>query len=142
MIEQDATNKRWLLKTEPDVYSYANLVRDGTTMWDGIANNAALKHMRSMQPGDLALIYHTGDQRQIVGIAEIMGAAYPDPNKGDPKLLVFDLRPLHPLPAPVTLAAIKADPFFTSWALVREPRLSVMPVSPEQWARILAMAGE
>lgn len=142
MIEQDATNKRWLLKTEPDVYSYANLVRDGTTMWDGIANNAALKHMRSMQPGDLALIYHTGDQRQIVGIAEIMGAAYPDPNKGDPKLLVFDLRPLHPFPAPVTLAAIKADPFFTSWALVREPRLSVMPVSPEQWARILAMAGE
>ena len=142
MIEQDATNKRWLLKTEPDVYSYANLVRDGTTMWDGIANNAALKHMRSMQPGDLALIYHTGDQRQIVGIAEIMGAAYPDPNKGDPKLLVFDLRPLHPLPVPVTLAAIKADPFFTSWALVREPRLSVMPVSPEQWARILAMAGE
>ena len=142
MIEQDATNKRWLLKTEPDVYSYANLVRDGTTMWDGIANNAALKHMRSMQPGDQALIYHTGDQRQIVGIAEIMGAAYPDPNKGDPKLLVFDLRPLHPFPAPVTLAAIKADPFFTSWALVREPRLSVMPVSPEQWARILAMAGE
>ena len=142
MIEQDATNKRWLLKTEPDVYSYANLVRDGTTMWDGIANNAALKHMRSMQPGDLALIYHTGDQRQIVGIAEIMGAAYPDPNKGDSKLLVFDLRPLHPFPAPVTLAAIKADPFFTSWALVREPRLSVMPVSPEQWARILVMAGE
>ena len=142
MIEQDATNKRWLLKTEPDVYSYANLVRDGTTMWDGIANNAALKHMRSMQPGDLALIYHTGDQRQIVGIAEIMGAAYPDPNKGDPKLLVFDLRPLHPFPAPVTLAAIKADPFFTGWALVREPRLSVMPVSPEQWAQVLAMAGE
>lgn len=135
-------NSFWLLKTEPDVYSFADLVRDGATIWDGIANNAALKFMRSAQPGDLALIYHTGDERQAVGLAEITSAAYQDPKQSDPKLLVVDVRPLRPLAQPVTLAAVKADPFFAGWQLVREPRLSVMPVSAEQWARLLVMAGE
>lgn len=142
MTEQGSSNRFWLLKTEPDVYSYADLVRDGATVWNGVANNAALKHMRSMQPGDLVLIYHTGDQRQAVGIAEITSAAYADPQAGDPKLLVVDVRPIRPLAQPVTLAAVKAEPFFAGWALIREPRLSVMPVSAEQWARVLAMAGE
>lgn len=132
----------WLLKTEPDVYSYADLERDGATVWDGIANNAALKFMRSMRPGDLALIYHTGDERRAVGLAQITTAAYPDPKQSDPKLIVVDVRPIRPLARPVTLAAVKADPFFTGWALIREPRLSVLPVSAEQWARVLTMAGE
>lgn len=139
MSEPRAT-QYWLLKTEPEVYSYADLVRDGGTVWDGIANNAALKFMRSIQPGDQALIYHTGDERQAVAIAEITSAAYPDPKQSDPKLLVVDVRPVRQLSQPVTLAAVKADPFFAGWQLVREPRLSVMPVSAEQWARILAMA--
>jgi len=141
MSDAEANQRFWLLKTEPDVYSYGDLVRDGATVWDGIANNAALKHMRSMQPGDLALIYHTGDQRQAVGIAEITSAAYPDPLASDPKLLVVDVRPIRPLTQPVKLAAVKAEPFFAGWALIREPRLSMMPVSAEQWARLLAMAG-
>jgi len=135
-------NSFWLLKTEPDHYSYADLERDGTTVWDGVASNAALKHIRAMRPGDLALIYHTGDQRQAVGLAEITSAPYPDPQAGDPKLVVVDLRPLRQLPQPVTLAAVKADPVFADFALVREGRLSVVPATDAQWARLLRMAGE
>lgn len=131
----------WILKTEPDHYSYADLVRDGATVWDGVANSVALKHMREMQPGDQALIYHTGDERRAVGLAELTSAPYPDPQLGDPKLIVVDLRPLQLLPRPVELAAIKADPFFAEFALVRQGRLSVVPVTPEQWARLMAMAG-
>jgi predicted RNA-binding protein with PUA-like domain len=132
----------WILKTEPDKYSYADLERDGATVWDGISSNAALKHMRAMQPGDQALIYHTGDQRQAVGLAEVTSAAYPDPLAGEARLVVVNVRPLRMLARPVGLAAIKADPSFATFALVREGRLSVVPVSPEQWARLLAMAGE
>ena len=135
-------NSFWLLKTEPDHYSYADLERDGATIWDGVANNAALLHIRSMQPGDLALIYHTGDERQAVGLAEITSAPYADPQAGDPKLVVVDLRPLRHLPRPVTLAAVKADPAFADFALVRQGRLSVVPVTPEQWGKLLEMAGE
>jgi predicted RNA-binding protein with PUA-like domain len=132
----------WLLKTEPDHYSYADLERDGATVWDGVANNTALMHIRSMQPGDLALIYHTGDQRQAVGLAEITSAPYPDPQAGDPKLVVVDLKPLRQLPQPVTLTAVKADPAFADFALVRQGRLSVVPATEAQWALLLRMAGE
>lgn len=135
-------NRFWLLKTEPDHYSYADLERDGTTVWDGVGNNTALMHIRTMQPGDLALIYHTGDQRQAVGLAEIISAPYPDPLAGDPKLAVVDLRPLRRLRLPVTLTAVKADPEFADFALVRQGRLSVVPVTDAQWARLLQMAGE
>ena len=132
----------WLLKTEPDHYSYADLERDGATIWDGVGNNTALMHIRTMQPGELALIYHTGDQRQAVGLAEITSAPYADPQAGDPKLVVVDLRPLRRLPQLVTLAAVKADPAFADFALVRQGRLSVVPVAPEEWRGLLAMAGE
>jgi predicted RNA-binding protein with PUA-like domain len=132
----------WLLKTEPDVYSFADLVRDGATRWDGVTNNAALLHLRAMRAGDAALIYHTGDERRAVGLAEVISAPYADPQAGDPKLVVVDVRALRPLPRPVTLAAIKADPFFANFALVRQGRLSVVPVSAELWERLLAMAGE
>jgi predicted RNA-binding protein with PUA-like domain len=135
-------NRFWLLKTEPSNYAYTDLERDGATIWDGISNNAALLHMRKMQPGDLALIYHTGDERQAVGLAQITSAPYADPRAGDPKLVVVDVRPLRRLARPVTLAQIKADPFFAGFALVREGRLSVVPVTPEQWAQLLTMAGE
>jgi len=135
-------NKCWLLKSEPDNYSYADLERDGATTWDGVANNTALMHIRTMQPGDLALIYHTGDERQAVGLAEITSTPYADPKLGDPKLVVVDLKPLRRLPQPVTLAAVKADPAFADFALVRQGRLSVVPVTPEQWGKLLGMAGE
>ena len=132
----------WLLKSEPESYSFSDLVRDGSTVWDGVANNAALKFMREAQPGDLALIYHTGEERRAVGLAEITSAAYPDPQLTDPKLVVFTLRPVRALPNPVTLSAVKADPFFADFALVRQARLSVMPLSAAQWERIVKMAGE
>ncbi len=131
----------WVLKTEPDNYSYADLERDGATVWDGVSNNAALKNIRDMSPGDLALIYHTGDERQAVGLAEVVSEPYPDPRAGDPRLVVVDVRPLGPLARPVTLADVKADPSFADFALVRQGRLSVVPVSDEQWRRLLAMAG-
>ena len=132
----------WLLKTEPANYSYADLERDGATVWDGVSNNAALMHIRAMQPGDLVLIYHTGDERQAVGLAEVTSAPYPDPKESDPKLVVVDVKPLRRLPQPVTLAAVKADPAFADFALVRQGRLSVVPATEAQWTRLLGMAGE
>lgn len=132
--------QHWLLKTEPDSYSYANLEKDGKAVWDGVANNAALKFMRSMAKGDEAFIYHTGDEKQIVGIAQVTSAAYPDPKQSDPKLVVIDLKPKRKVKRPVTLAEVKADSRFAGFALVREPRLSVMPVTDEQWKMLLEMA--
>ena len=130
---------QWLLKTEPSTYSWDDLVREGKAVWDGVKNPFALNNMRAMQPDDRAFFYHTGGEKAIVGIAKIVSAAYPDPKAKDPKLVVVDLEPLKKLARPVTLAEIKADKFFKDWALVRVPRLSVMPVTREQWMRILEL---
>ena len=130
----------WLLKTEPSTYSFADLQRDKRTVWDGVKNPQALKNLSQMQKGDRLLIYHTGDEKAVVGIATALSAAYPDPKKDDPKLLVIDLAPAAALPRPVTLAQIKASPQFNGWELVRLPRLSVMPVSPEHWSAIEHLA--
>jgi len=135
-------NRFWLLKTEPDNYSYADLERDGATVWDGVSSNAALKHMRDMRSGDQALIYHTGDERRAVGLAEITSAPYADPKLDNPKLVVVDVKPLRRLAKAVPLADVKADPAFANFALVREGRLSVVPVTPELWSRLLGMAGD
>lgn len=130
---------RWLLKTEPTTFSYADLVRERRSVWDGVANPVALKHLRAMQVADEVLIYHTGKEKAVVGIAKVVKAAYPDPKANDPRLVVVDLEPVRPLESPVTLAAIKADARFAGWELVRVPRLSVMPVSADQWQWITAM---
>jgi len=131
----------WLLKTEPSDYSYADLNRDGKTIWDGVSNNLALKHLRNMKRGDLAFIYHTGKERALVGIAEVISDPYPDPKKNDPKLAVVEVKAREELPHSVSLAEVKADSKFSDFLLVRLPRLSVMPVTPPQWNRLLAMAG-
>src|SRR5450755_4399053 len=125
----------WLLKTEPSTYSFTDLVSEKRAVWDGVANALALKHLRSMKRGDLAFIYHTGDERQIIGIAEVMSDPYPDPQENDPKLAVVDLKPRERLPRPVTLAEIKAKPEFRDFELVRMGRLSVMPVSASRWQK-------
>jgi predicted RNA-binding protein with PUA-like domain len=130
----------WLLKTEPSTYSFADLERERRAVWDGVTNPVALKHLRAMAPGDEAFIYHTGDQKQVVGIARVTRAAYPDPKASDPRLVVVDLVPVRALPAPVTLAAIKADHRFAALPLVRQPRLSVMPVPEPLWDAMLALA--
>jgi predicted RNA-binding protein with PUA-like domain len=127
---------RWLLKTEPDCYAWDQLVKDKRTAWDGVANALALKHRRTMKKGDVALIYHTGDERAAVGVAEITSNPYPDPKEGDDKLVVVDLKPKKKLPTPVTLSDIKADPAFAGWDFLRIGRLSVVPVPDPMWSRI------
>ncbi|HXQ30278.1 MAG TPA: EVE domain-containing protein [Gemmatimonadales bacterium] len=131
----------WILKTEPSAYSFDQLEREKTAVWDGVKNNLALKNLRRMEPGDQVLIYHTGDERALVGRASVVSAAYADPRKKDPKLVVVDLAVGKRLPKPVPLAAIKADPKLGDLALVRMGRLSVVPASAVQWERLLAMAG-
>lgn len=131
--------RHWVLKTEPSEYGYADLVRERRTRWEGVSNPVALKHLRSMLEGDEALIYHTGNDKALVGLARIAGAPHPDPS--DPKLVVVDVEAVKPLPRAVPLAEIKAEPAFAELGLVRVPRLSVVPVEPAQWKRLLAMAG-
>ena len=129
----------WLFKQEPSSYSYSSLERDTRTTWDGVTNNLALKNLRAAKRGDMAFFYHTGEEKQIVGIMEILTDAYPDPK--DKSLIVVDVRPLRRLAKPVTLSAIKTDRTFSEWELVRLSRLSVMPVPPRLWTRIMHMAG-
>jgi predicted RNA-binding protein with PUA-like domain len=131
---------RWLLKTEPDCYAWDQLVKDKRTAWDGVANALALKHIRAMKRGDVALIYHTGDERAAVGVAEVVSDPYPDPKEGDDKLVVVDLKPKRKLAQPVTLADFKADPAFAGWDLLRIGRLSVVPVPDAMWTRIEELA--
>lgn len=133
-------SRTWLFKTEPGDYSYADLERDGRTAWDGVGNNLALKHLREVQRGDRAFIYHTGAEKQIIGIANVVSEPYPDPTAGDPRRVVVDVVPAERLAQPVGLAAIKADTFFADFALVRIPRLSVMPVARDQWNRLVRMS--
>lgn len=132
---------RWLLKTEPDCYSWDDLVRDKKTVWDGVANALALKHIRTMKKGDAALIYHTGDERSALGVAEIVSDPYPDPSGGDDRLAVVDLKPKKKLRHAVTLSDIKADKTFAGWDLLRNSRLSVVPVPDALWKRIEELAG-
>jgi len=133
---------RWLFKTEPSVYSFQQLQKDKKTMWDGVANNLALKNLKDIQKGDLIFIYHTGDEKQAVGVARALGGAYPDPSKKDPKLLVVDIEAVKPLAKPVTLAAVKADKKLANFDLVRNSRLSIMKVTDEQWEIMEGMTRE
>lgn len=132
----------WLLKSEPTVYSFSDLERDKKATWDGVSNNLALKYIRQVQKGDLALIYHTGEEKAAVGIAEVVSEAYPDPKQSDPRLAVFDLKPKKRLARAVTLAEIKADARFKDFELVRMARLSVMPVAQAAWDALMKMAAE
>jgi predicted RNA-binding protein with PUA-like domain len=128
---------RWLFKSEPDCYSFADLERDGATVWDGVTNALARKHLREVQPGDKIWYYHTGGEKAIVGIMEAVGGPQADPNAADdPKAVVVEVKPIRKVKRPLTLAAIKGDPLLADWDLVRLPRLSIVPVSPEQWRRV------
>lgn len=129
----------WLLKTEPGSYAFTDLVREGRTAWTGVANPAAQRNLRDMKKGDRAAIYHTGAEKAAVGVAEVAGVAYPDPG-ADGKLVCVDLVPVKPLPAPVALAALKAHPAFADSPLVRQGRLSVVPLTAEQWKAMEALA--
>ena len=131
----------FLVKTEPSTYSFADLQRDKKTVWDGVSNPVALRHLAAIREGDTVVLYHTGDEKQAVGLARATSDAYPDPKLKDPKRLVFDLEAERALPKPVTLAQVKADAVLKTTELARLPRLSVMPLDTKQFARLLKLAG-
>ena len=126
----------WLLKTEPSTYGWNDLTREKTAVWDGVSNPVALKHLAAMKAGDDALIYHTGNEKAVVGLARVTKAAYPDPKAADAKLLVVEIEPVRALPRQVPLAEIKADREFADSPLVRQGRLSVVPLTAAQFRRL------
>jgi predicted RNA-binding protein with PUA-like domain len=131
---------RWLVKEEPEHYGFSQLERDGKTVWSGVRNPLAQKHLRSIRKGDRVFYYHTGKEKAIVATARAISDPYPDPADGSGALYAVDLAPEGMLTRPVTLAEVKADPSFGSFPLVRMGRLSVMPVTEEQWERIEAIS--
>lgn len=131
----------WLLKTEPDAYSWSQLVEDKTTNWSGVRSPAGRANLMKMKKGDRAFFYHTGDERQVVGVCEVVKESYPDTTDETGKFVQVDVRAVEPVAHPVTLAAIKAEPKLAQMRLVREGRLSVSPVTPDEWKLVAKMAG-
>lgn len=131
--------QHWLVKSEPDKYAWADLVRDGRTMWDGVRNYQARNNMQQMQPGDLVLYYHSVSEKAIVGIAKVDKPAYPDPTTDDGRWVVVDLVPFRDFKEPVTLEQIKKDARLENIALLRQSRLSVMPLKAEEFDILLAL---
>jgi predicted RNA-binding protein with PUA-like domain len=131
----------WLLKSEPSAYSWDQLVKDKRTNWSGVRNFQAANNLKAMKTGDRAFFYHSNEGLDIVGIAEIVKEAYPDPSDKTGRFVMVDVKPLMPVKAPVTLAAIKAEPKLKDLALVKQSRLSVVPVNEAEWSIITKMAG-
>lgn len=131
----------WLVKSEPDVYAFERLAREGRTTWDGVRNAQARNYLARMKVGERALFYHSNEGKAVVGIAQVLGEAFPDPSADDPKWLAVTLGPVEPLPRPVTLAQFKADPLLKDTLLVRQGRLSVMELTEAQYRRVLELGG-
>jgi predicted RNA-binding protein with PUA-like domain len=134
----------WLLKTEPDTFSWDTQVERGSKgePWTGVRNFTARRHLKEMKKGDRAFFYHTGDEKQVVGIVEVIRESYPDPTDKEGKFLAVDVQAIEPLPKPVTLAGIKADARLKDMALVKYPRLSVQPVTAAEWKIVCHMGGK
>lgn len=130
---------RWLMKSEPGTYSWSDLVRDGSTEWDGVRAPAARLHLKAMKRGEEAFFYHSGDERSVIGMMRVTREAAPDAK--DPRWVSVAVEPVRALPKPVTLKRIKADPRLAKMALVRQSRLSVSPVRDEEWEAVLGMGG-
>ncbi len=135
-----AAMARWLFKEEPDHYRFADLERDGRTLWGGVSNNHALQNLRRVRIGDEVFFYHTGKVKAVVGVMRVVSDPQPDPEADDAKLVAVNVEPVRELARPVTLAEIKADATLAEWDLVRLPRLSVVPVTDAQWKRILFLS--
>jgi predicted RNA-binding protein with PUA-like domain len=131
----------WLFKEEPSSYNFDALVKDGKTVWSGVKNPLAQKHLHAVKKGDRIFYYHTGNEKAIVGVARALGDAYPDPQDKTGRHAVVEVAPVKKLGRPVTLAELKADPAFKTFPLVRLPRLSVMPVTSAEWTRIEKLGG-
>lgn len=133
------TQRHWLMKSEPESYSWQQLLTDGWTPWDGVRNYQARNNMRDMAAGDLAFFYHSGRSREVVGLMRVTKAAYQDPTTDDDRWIAVDVEPHQPLTNPVSLAEIKADAALSEILLVRNSRLSVMPLKPAEFRRILKL---
>ena len=133
---------KWLVKSEPDTYSYADLERDGATVWDGVRNFAAAGHLKAMKTGDQVFFYHSQQGKDVVAIAEVAKEAFPDASDPTGKFVAVELTPVRRLKSPVALADMKANPALADMAMLRQGRLSVSPVTDAEWTAILKMAGE
>jgi predicted RNA-binding protein with PUA-like domain len=133
---------RWLVKSEPEKYSFSDLQRDGKTVWDGVRNNTAALHLRAMKQGDEVFYYHSNEGLAVVGIAKVVTEHFPDPTDASGRFVAVELAPVRTVKAPVTLAQMKANPALANMAMLRLFRISVSPVTDEEWAAILKMAGE
>jgi predicted RNA-binding protein with PUA-like domain len=132
----------WLVKQEPEAYSFSDLVRDGRTDWTGVRNFQARNNLRQMKAGDAVLFYHTGESKSVVGIAEVAKAGYPDPTADDEQWIAVDIKPVKPLKTEVSLAAMRENPKLSNLLLIRQSRLSVMPVTKEEFEAIVKMGGK
>ena len=132
----------WLVKSEPTVYAYADLERDGRTVWDGVRNNAAALNLKAMKTGDEVLYYHSQEGKAVVAIAKVVKEAFPDASDSTGRFVAVELAPVRPLKREVTLAEMKAEPALKGMEMLRQSRLSVSPVRPQEWTTILKMAGE
>ncbi len=134
------TAQHWLVKSEPHKFSFADLQRDGSTMWDGVRNNQAALYLKAMKVGDEAFFYHSQEGLEVVGIARVTREAFPDPTDAAGRFVAVEFAPVRPLKTPVTLKAMKANPALAGMAMFRQFRLSVCPVTADEWKTILAMA--
>ena len=132
----------WLIKSEPNKYAFSDLQRDGRTVWDGVRNNQAALYLKAMKVGDQAFFYHSQEGLEVVGVAEVVREAFLDPTDAAGRFVTVEFAPVRPLPRSVPLAAMKANPALAGMAMFRQFRLSVSPVTPEEWATIREMAGE
>jgi predicted RNA-binding protein with PUA-like domain len=132
---------RWLVKSEPGTYAFADLQRDGSTVWDGVRNNTAALHLKAMRAGDEVFFYHSGEGKEIVGIAKVTREAFPDASDPAGRFVAVEIAAIRPLAKPVTLAQLKAEPALADMAMLRLGRISVSPVTDDQWATILKIAG-
>ena len=132
----------WLVKSEPHTYAYADLERDGRTVWDGVRNNAAALHLKAMAEGDEVLFYHSQEGLAVVGVAKVVRTAFPDASDPAGRFVAVELAPVRPMKRPVTLVEMKAEPALAEMAMLRQGRLSVSPVSDGEWMAILTLAGD
>jgi predicted RNA-binding protein with PUA-like domain len=134
--------QHWLVKSEPEAYAWATFQKDRRTAWTGVRNYQARIHLNAMRPGDHVLFYESVGPKSVAGIAQVTKSAFPDPTADEPGWVAVELKAVRPLPNPVSLAAIKADPVLADIALVRQSRLSVLPLAPAEFARIVALGTE
>jgi len=139
--KDSASSGHWLVKEEPEAYSFDDLVRDGRTDWTGVRNFQARNYLRQMKTGDVVLFYHSGESKSVVGIAQVVKAPYPDPTANDEQWVAVDIKPVEPLKQPVSLAAMRENPKLATLLLIRQSRLSVMPVSKAEFDVIVKMSG-